>query len=76
MLNNIKIGVSGFDGSIYIYRHGKHSTVALDKRRAEPDVIAAFIQHMLHRMPKGAEKTISFGDKQYRLICKPVIQGP
>lgn len=71
-LNKIKISASPLTGEIYLYRHGKDPNFALDKRKAEADVIFALIGHMLHDMPDGAEKDVQLGDQKYKIIVKPI----
>lgn len=70
-LKNIKLGYSPLSDNIYLYRHGKDPKVALDKRKAEADVMAVLVEHMMHDAPEGAEKTIEFGDKKYIVRVTP-----
>ncbi|MFW6046547.1 MAG: hypothetical protein ACOCP4_02010 [Candidatus Woesearchaeota archaeon] len=72
-LNKIKLGYTPLTDSIYLYRHGKDPRLALDKREAEADVISVLIEHMMNGAPKGAEKTVSFGDKKYKIRVEPII---
>jgi len=67
-LNNIKIGASPLTGEIYLYRHGVKKNVALDKRPAEPDVISATIDHMMHDAPRGAKKIVKANNGRLYLI--------
>jgi len=71
-LENIKIGHSELTDSLFIYRHGKDPELALDKRPAERDVFTALIRHMMHESPKGSERTVTIGDKQYLIRVTPV----
>lgn len=76
-LDNIHIGVSPITNTLYIYRHGKNSPeVALEKRKAEPEIMKAVIEFMMYDAPKGAsqEFKISEGDevKFYKLSVVPI----
>jgi len=71
-LKKIKIGFSPLSRQLFIYRHGKNEQVALDKREAQQDVIAALIEYMLDDAPKGASQVFHFSDKSYEVTVKPV----
>lgn len=71
-LSKIKIGHSPLTNSLYIYRHGKDPTLALDKREAQQDVIAAVVGYMMHDAPKGASQVFHFSDKSYEITVKPL----
>lgn len=64
-LNKIKLGHSPLTDTIFLYRHGKDPALALDKRKAEADVMSVLVEHMMHDAPKGSEKIITIGNKQY-----------
>lgn len=64
-LNKIKLGHSPISDTIFLYRHGKDPTLALDKREAEADVMSVLVTHMMHDAPKGSEKIVTIGNKQY-----------
>lgn len=74
-LNKIKLGHSPLTDTIFLYRHGKDSALALDKREAEADVMAVLIDHMMHNAPKGSQKVITLGDKQYTIRVTPNTGG-
>ena len=74
-LNKVKLGYAPLSDRIYLYRHGKNPNVALDKREAEADVMTVLVEHMMHDAPKGAEKTISFGDKEYIVRVTPIVKA-
>lgn len=69
-LNKIKLGHSPLTDSIYLYRHGKNPEMALDKRRAEADVISVFIQKMMYGSKKGSKMKVKLGDKKYEVSCR------
>lgn len=71
-LSKIKIGHSLLTNSLYIYRHGKDPQLALDKREAQPDVMAAVVEYMMHGAPKGASQIVHFGEKHFEITVKPV----
>jgi hypothetical protein len=71
-LENITIGHSPLSDSLFLYRHGKDPHLALDKREAKVDVLAAIIQYMMHNSPKGAEQIVTLGDKKYCIKVTPV----
>lgn len=71
MLNNIKLGHSPLTDTIFLYRHGKRDNVALEKREAEADVMTVLISHMMHDAPKGSVKTVTLGDKKYKIRVEP-----
>lgn len=71
-LNYLKLGHSPLTDSIFLYRHGKNSTVALDKRYAEHDVMAVLVEHMMHQAPRGSEKVIRLGDQKYLIRLTPL----
>ena len=73
-LTKIKLGHSPLTDTIFLYRHGKDPDLALDKREAEADVMAVLVAHMMHDAPKGSEKVITLGDKQYTLRVTPNAQ--
>ena len=70
-LKNVKLGHSPLTDTIFLYRHGKDPAFALDKREAEADVMAVLVDHMMHDAPKGSEKVITLGDKQYTIRVTP-----
>ena len=70
-LNKIKLGHSPLTDTIFMYRHGKDSGLALDKREAEADVMAVLVAHMMHDAPKGSEKVVTLGDKKYTIRVTP-----
>ena len=74
-LNKVKLGYAPLSDRIYLYRHGKDPNVALDKREAEADVMAVLVEHMMHGAPKGAEKTVEFGDKKYVVRVTPLTEA-
>lgn len=76
-LDKVKLGHSPLTDTIFLYRHGKDPALALDKREAEADVMAVLVEHMMHDAPKGSEKVITLGDKQYTIRVTPNarIQG-
>jgi len=71
-LNRIKLGHSPLTDTIFLYRHGQCPTLALDKREAEADVMSVLVAHMMHNAPKGSQKVITLGDKQYTVRVTPV----
>lgn len=70
-LDNVKLGHSPLTDTIFLYRHGKDSGLALDKRPAEADVMAVLVDHMMHQAPKGSEKVITLGAKKYKIRLTP-----
>jgi len=72
-LNKVKLGYSPLTDTIFLYRHGKDHALALDKREAEADVMAVLVAHMMHGAPKGSEKVITLGDKQYTIMVTPNV---
>ena len=73
-LHSIKLGHSPLTDTIFLYRHGKDPDLALDKREAESDVMSVLIAHMMHDAPKGSEKVITLGDKQYTVRVTPNVE--
>lgn len=73
-LKKVKLGHSPLTDTIFLYRHGKDPALALDKREAEVDVMAVLVEHMMHDAPKGSEKVITLGDKQYMIRVTPNSQ--
>lgn len=71
-MKNIKIAHNPLTNKIYLYRHGKDPTVALDKRDAEADVFIALIGHMMYNSPRGSIKTVTIGEKQYTITVTPI----
>lgn len=72
ILNKIALGHSKLTDTIFMYRFGKDPRVALEKRKAEADVIAVLIDHMMHNAPKGSEKVVTLDDRQYSIRVEPV----
>lgn len=70
-LNTIKLGHSPLTDTIFLYRHGKDPALALDKREAEADVMAVLVEHMMHDAPRGSEKVVTLGDRQYTIRVTP-----
>lgn len=70
-LKNIKLGYTPLTDRIYLYRHGKNEKVALEKREAEKDVMAVLVEHMMYDAPKGSEKIVEFGDKNFNVRVTP-----
>jgi len=73
-LKNIKLGVSSLSNEIYLYRHGKDSKVALDRRPALLDVMGAVIEYMLQDAPKGAQQEFTFGERTFEITVKPIFK--
>lgn len=74
-LSTIKIGFSSLSCELFIYRHGKDSQLALDKREAQADVMAAVVEYMMHDSPEGASQIVRFGEKAFEIQVKPVENG-
>jgi hypothetical protein len=72
ILDKISLGYSMFDDTIYLYRHGKDRKVALERKPFEKEVMAVLIEHMMSDAPKGSVKTVSFGEKSFEIIVRPV----
>jgi len=70
-LEKVKLGYSPLSDSIYLYRHGKDSNLALEKREAEKDVMAVLVEYMMHNAPKGSEKIVQFGEKKFNVRITP-----
>jgi hypothetical protein len=70
-LTKVKLGHSPLTDTIFLYRHGKDPALALDKREAEADVMSVLVAYMMHDAPKGSEKVITLGDKQYTIRVTP-----
>ena len=70
-LSRVKLGHSQLTDTIFLYRHGKDPALALDKREAEADVMAVLVEHMMHKAPRGSEKVITLGDRQYTIRVTP-----
>jgi hypothetical protein len=70
-LTKVKLGHSPLTDTIFLYRHGKDPALALDKREADADVMAVLVAHMMHDAPKGSEKVITLGNKQYTIRVTP-----
>ncbi len=70
-LSKIKLGHSGLTDSVYLYRHGKDPQNILDKRKIDDEMMAAFIDKMMHGAPNGAEMVVRLGDLKYKVICVP-----
>ncbi len=73
-LKKVKLGHSPLTDTIFLYRHGKDVNLALDKRKAEGDVMSVLVAHMMHDAPKGSEKVITLGDKQYTIRVTPNVK--
>lgn len=72
-LDNIKLEYSPLSDSIYMYRHGKKDIhLALEKRKAEFDVMRVLVERMMLNAPNGSEKQITLGDKKYNIRVTPV----
>lgn len=78
-LDNIKLAFSPLSETIYLFRHGKNETLALDKRAAEHDVMRVLVDMMMSDAPKGAEKIVTFQDietgikERYKIRVEPVL---
>ena len=70
-LDKIKLGHSPLTDTIFWDRHGKDPELALDKRTAESDVMAVLVAHMMHDAPKGSEKVITLGGREYTIRVTP-----
>lgn len=75
-MNNIKLGYSPLSDSIYIYRHGKDSKLALDKREATSDVHAVIVEYMMHGTEKGAAQKVSFKPGEWFEITVKKCDSP
>lgn len=72
MIEKVRIGYSPLSKTLYLYRHGKNPAVALEKREAEHDVMAALVQYLTDDSPKGSEMEFTLGDRRYRVRVEPV----
>lgn len=70
-LDNIRLGYSPLSNTIYMYRHGKNPQVALEKRNAEAEVMAALVSMMMQGAPRGSEMDFTLGDKRYTIRVTP-----
>lgn len=70
-LSKIKLGYSPLSKQVYLYRHGKDSRLALDKRDAQADVMAAVVEYMMDDAPKRASQVVMFGKKRFEITVKP-----
>lgn len=70
-LHKIKLSHSPLTDSIFLFRHGAHERVALDKRDAEADVYAVLVEHMMHNAPKGSVRVVALGGKKYTIKVTP-----
>lgn len=59
-----RIGYSGLSNTIYLYRHGKDEALALSKREAEPEVMAAVVERVLD---EGGGMTVQFGGRAFTI---------
>lgn len=71
-LSKIKLGHSPLTDTIFLYRHGRDPTLALEKREAEADVMAVLVAHMMYEAPKGSEKVITLGNRRYTIRVTPL----
>jgi len=71
-LSKIKLGVSPLTGAVFLYRHGKDQSVALEKRGAEADMMIAFVEFMMHGTPTGSKKCVRLGDRYYEVRARPI----
>lgn len=71
-MNNLRIVHSPLTDTIYLARFGKDSHTALEKREAEPEVIAAVIEHMMHDTEKGSKKKVRLGPYLYEIQVKRI----
>ena len=71
-LNKIKLAFSDLTHNIYLIRHGKDKTLALDKKDFEVEVMNVITAYMMHGAPKGASKEYCLGDKWYKLTIEPI----
>lgn len=71
-MNKITVGASPLTGRLYIYRMGTKKHIALDKREAEPEIITAFVDHMMHDSRDGAIKEVQIGDTWYEVSARPL----
>lgn len=70
-LDKTKLAV-GFDGEIYLFRHGKVQDLALERRKATADAMAAVTKYVLNGMPKGATIDYNIGESRYSMTVKPL----
>lgn len=68
MIENIKIGVSALDATVYLYRHGKNPNLALEQRAANADLFAALVTHLFFDTEnKTAVKEFTLKGRTYRV---------
>ena len=73
-MRNIKLGYSPLGDTIYIYRHGRNSQVALEKLNIMGDFLFVLQDWMLHDMPEGAKTVFMSDGKHYELVLKPITE--
>jgi len=71
-LEKIKLGYSPLSDEIYLFRHGKNKTEALDKRLAERDVMEVITLKMMEDSENGASIDYHFGNQWYRLTVEKI----
>jgi hypothetical protein len=71
-LDKIVVSNSPLTGEIYIYRVGKNTRLALDKRIATHEVLSSVVGHMMHNSSSGACATLTLGHKSYKLSVTPI----
>ncbi len=72
-LRKIKLGISPFGGSIYLYRHGKDPALALDQIPFEAEVFRCLVDYMFHDVDCDCikvSKEVYFGDEVYEISVR------
>ena len=72
-LQNIKIGVSPITNDIYLYRHGKDPSIALDKRDLEPvEIYSILIEQLNYADTNESTIAVHGKDNSYEIRIKKV----
>lgn len=71
-LSNIRIVHSSLTDTIYLCRFGKDPALALEKRKAEGDVMTALVDHMMHGAPRGSKKHVRIDGEWFTVTVEPM----
>ena len=72
VLDNVKLGFSAQNNSIFLYRQGKDENEVLEQKEIHNELLIMLIAYMCFNSPQGSIKDVTVGGKKYQVIVRPV----
>lgn len=75
MSDRVVVACTALSGDLVVGRLNKTGERFLEKRPAEPEIMRAMVEHMMHGTPNGSSKTLSLdgGRQWFRITVEPLF---